>query len=304
MRDPENVVSVVIPMFNADNTVANAIDSVFASCDVGVHVIVVDDGSTDNSARVVKSHPHSERIRYVYQANEGVSAARNSGIALVDTPFIGFLDADDAYCDDMLAKCVSTLSASDADLVSVDNYEVTISNGVIASEVVRQNGWVVESSKKSFCEVMRRGGIGGPQKAVFRRHVFDIVGAFDVDLPVYEDLDLWTRIALKRLKWVHISEPLVRRYVRGANTSLYSADPGRNVDCRRMVMRKYFAQAVEQCDAFREVYHDVLWDFGVRYISEHRRIGTGIMCLMEAMWQGRSTRRLMQAVKRRASIAN
>jgi glycosyltransferase involved in cell wall biosynthesis len=303
MEEAKAEISVVIPMFNAADTISDAIDSTFANCDVGVCVIVIDDGSTDRSANVVESHPQRERIRYVYQENGGVSAARNHGITLVDTPLVGFMDADDVFCDDMLSKCVSFLTASDADLVTVDNYEVTMIRGVVVGEVVRHNGWIVESSNYRFCEVMQNGAIGGPHKAVFRTSVFDIVGMFDVKLAIYEDLDLWTRIALHRLKWAHISEPLVRTYMRGAATSLYTADNSRSVTYRRKVMRKYLDEAIKQCEAFREIYHDVLWDFGVRYISEHRQIGAGIMCLMEAMWQGRSTRRLTEAVKRRASIA-
>jgi glycosyltransferase involved in cell wall biosynthesis len=102
------LVSVVIPVYNRANYIAAALDSVFAQTYRSIEVIAVDDGSTDCSAEIVRSYP---AVRYFYQSNQGVSVARNVGIAAAQGEFIAFLDADDLWKPDKLSIQIAHLLA-------------------------------------------------------------------------------------------------------------------------------------------------------------------------------------------------
>ncbi|PSB57691.1 hypothetical protein C7B77_07490 [Chamaesiphon polymorphus CCALA 037] len=102
------LVSVVIPIYNRENYLAAALDSVFAQTYRPIEVIAVDDGSTDRSGDIVRSYPE---VRYFYQSNQGVSVARNTGIAAAQGEFIAFLDADDLWKPDKLSIQIAYMLA-------------------------------------------------------------------------------------------------------------------------------------------------------------------------------------------------
>ena len=94
-------VSVVIPLYNKDKYIARALDSVFGQTCQDFEVIVVDDGSTDNGAEIVRSYK-DRRLRFIRQANAGPGAARNHGIQESRAPLLAFLDADDEWLPEFL----------------------------------------------------------------------------------------------------------------------------------------------------------------------------------------------------------
>src|SRR5581483_8159413 len=100
-------ISVIIPCFNHAAYLAKAIQSALVQTLPADEIIVVDDGSTDDTAKVTASS--GTRIRYVYQSNAGLSAARNTGIKLATGKYIGFLDADDLWHPDFLTTLVNLL---------------------------------------------------------------------------------------------------------------------------------------------------------------------------------------------------
>jgi len=112
-------VSVIIPAYNAEAFVANAIDTVLGQTYADIECIVVDDGSTDGTREVVARY--GERVRYVHQANAGPSAARNRGIDAARGDLIGFLDADDAFFPEKVARQAAILDqCPDADAAICD----------------------------------------------------------------------------------------------------------------------------------------------------------------------------------------
>lgn len=110
------LVSIIIPVYNCEEYLAEAIESVFAQSYRPIEVIVVDDGSTDNSAKVTKQF--APDVHYCYQPNAGPGAARNRGIMLAQGTFLAFLDADDLWVKNKLALQMEVFDEkSDVDMV-------------------------------------------------------------------------------------------------------------------------------------------------------------------------------------------
>jgi glycosyltransferase involved in cell wall biosynthesis len=111
------LVSVIIPVYNRDRYLAEAIESIFAQTYPAIELIVVDDGSTDRSAEIAQSYP----VIYHFQPNGGIGSARNTGIALATGEFLAFLDSDDIWVTDKLAKQMAAFE-SDPILEAVFGY--------------------------------------------------------------------------------------------------------------------------------------------------------------------------------------
>ena len=107
---------MIIPVYNREKTVKKAIDSVLAQTWKDMEIIVIDDGSTDKSAEVIKSIKDA-RIKYIYQKNAGACAARNHGLDLATGDIIAFHDSDDVWHKDKLEKQLNKLNESGADIV-------------------------------------------------------------------------------------------------------------------------------------------------------------------------------------------
>ena len=113
-------VSVIMPAYNSEVYIRESIDSVLAQSFTDFELIVVDDGSTDTTAAIVKSYADS-RIRLIRQANQGVSVARNTGLEAAQGQFITFLDSDDLYYPDFLKTLYHLVQSNQTDM-SFSNY--------------------------------------------------------------------------------------------------------------------------------------------------------------------------------------
>ena len=186
-------VSVIIPAYNAGDRVCEAIESAAAQTYSDFEIIVVDDGSTDDTERKVKRF--GGRVRYLRQENQGVSAARNFGIRASGGEYVAFLDADDLWNRDKLERQVPALE-SDArvGLVCSDwTLEVkgTVIPSVLSTRPAVRSGYL-------FREVVRNAFVLTSTVIVRRRYLED-VGGFDERFPTAEDQDLWLRISYHHL---------------------------------------------------------------------------------------------------------
>lgn len=184
------VVSVIIPTFNRAVKTARAITSVLYQRFKEYEIIVVDDGSGDETERVL--HPFKDNIRYVaHKANQGVSAARNTGIEASKAPLIAFLDSDDYWLPDKLD--VQTLFFNkNPNAMICQTEETWIRNGKRVNPGKRHlkpSGNIFEPSL-ALCLV-------SPSAVMLKRALLDEVGVFDEGLPACEDYDLWLRIACR-----------------------------------------------------------------------------------------------------------
>jgi glycosyltransferase involved in cell wall biosynthesis len=194
-------ISVIIPTYNRSEFLREAIASVLAQTYRDFELIVVDDGSEDDTAAVVREFAG---VRYVFQPNRGVSAARNRGVALTSGSLLAFLDSDDLWQPRKLERQVAFLSAYPHARIC-QTEELWLRHGVRVNPHVkhRKTGGDIFAPSLSLCLV-------NPSAVMLRRELFEQVGGFDESLPACEDYDLWLRIAVQEP--VHLIEsPLVIR---------------------------------------------------------------------------------------------
>ena len=208
-------VSVIIPTYNRGWTIGEAVDSVLAQDYRDFELIVVDDGSTDNTPQVLDAYRGA--IKVFRQENKGVSAARNRGISEASGRFIAFLDSDDLWLPQKLSRQVEFFNTT-PDALICQTEEVWIRSGVRVNPKKRHkkpSGMIFEPSL-ALCLV-------SPSAVMILRSLLEIVGNFDEALPACEDYDLWLRISC-RFPVYHIDTPLIIK--RGGHEDQLSASFG------------------------------------------------------------------------------
>ncbi|MEG4036015.1 glycosyltransferase [Microcoleus sp. S36b_A4] len=186
-RTPQ--VSVVIPAYNCADYVGQAVDSVLHQTYANWEIIVIDDGSKDDTRLVLEKY--GDRIRYIYQQNQGVSIARNHGIELARGEFIAFLDADDYFFPDKLAAQMAVFAARPNLGIVHSGWRLVNSIGEPLKDV---KPW--QNVPKLDLEMWLRWKPVLPSAMVFRRQWLERAGGFDPRFPPAEDTDLVLRLAL------------------------------------------------------------------------------------------------------------
>ena len=208
MTADDPTVSVVIPTYNRATVLDRSIDSVLAQTYTDFELIVVDDGSTDDTRDVIGEF-EDERIRYFrHEENEGVSAARNTGIREANGKFIAFQDSDDSWHADKLRKQMQAFEDGSSDVGVVYSGLWRVTDGgrtyVPGSEIQTKEG--------DIHDALLHGNFVSTQVAVVRTECFEKAGGFDESLPYFEDWELWIRLS-KQFEFALVDEPLVTAYL-------------------------------------------------------------------------------------------
>ncbi|MGM0440987.1 MAG: glycosyltransferase family 2 protein [Elusimicrobiota bacterium] len=180
--------SVVIPTYNRREFLSKAVESVLEQTFKDFELIVVDDGSTDGTERLIKKYP-DKRITYLYQENRGVSRARNRGIKEAAGKYIAFLDSDDWWLEEKLEITRKAIE-DNPDYGVFHTQEKWYRNGQLLNQKKRHRkptGYVFKRCLKLCCISI--------STAVVERDLFDKIGMFDENLPACEDYDFWLRVA-------------------------------------------------------------------------------------------------------------
>jgi glycosyltransferase involved in cell wall biosynthesis len=199
---PPHPVTVIIPTFNRAWSIKRAVDSVLAQDYQDMELIVVDDGSTDETPGILSSYGHA--IRIISQTNSGVSAARNRGIIEASGKLIAFLDSDDYWFPQKLSTQVDFfLSRTEAMICQTE--ELWIKNGRHMNPKKRHQkpSGMIFSSSLHLCLI-------SPSAVMVRKELFDQVGMFDETLPACEDYDLWLRVTCRYPVYL-IDTPLIAK---------------------------------------------------------------------------------------------
>jgi tetratricopeptide (TPR) repeat protein len=225
------LVSVIIPNYNHARFLGDAVRSVLEQSHRDFEIIVVDDGSTDDSGEVAAGF--GDKIRYIYQTNAGLSAARNTGLRAAKGSLIGVLDADDMYEPNSVETLVAALQADpEADGVYCGYQFVDETNNLLPQIENRP----VPSA--DLYTVLLDGNFFVPESIFLRRRVYDDVGFFDETLRACEDWDVWLRAA-KKYRIIHSPHILTRHRVLAGSMS---TDPLRMLTARLAVLKKHVGE--------------------------------------------------------------
>ena len=203
-KENDYKVSVIIPTLNRINTLQRAIDSVIAQSFESIEIIVVDNGSSDGSVKMLKKY--YPIVKLIHEHKVGVSAARNKGIKYASNPWIAFLDSDDAWDQKKLEKQVNHLHNSHDKYRLIHTNEIWIRNGKQINQMKKHQkfGGYIFNQCLSLCCI-------SPSSVLIDRSIFDDMGLFNENFPVCEDYDMWLRICSKE-EVLFIDEKLTFKY--------------------------------------------------------------------------------------------
>lgn len=224
----EPLVSIIIPNYNHGAYLGDAIQSVLAQSYSNIEIIVVDDGSTDDSRAIAESF--GNRIHYIWQQNSGLCAARNTGLAAAKGVYIGLLDADDMLEPDYCQRLVSALLA-------FPNAEGIICGYRFVDE---DNNSLPQIESRSLIgqelyELLLKGNFLVPESILLHRRCYKNVGSFDTDLTACEDWDMWLRVSQSH-RIISTERVLTRHRI---VPDSMSSDPARMLNNRLAVLNKH-----------------------------------------------------------------
>ena len=243
-------VSVIIPVFNAAPTIADAIESVRAQTFTDFEILAVDDGSSDGSPEIIRRYGGA--VKFLQQQNRGPSAARNLAIANSSGELFGFLDADDWWKPDFLTKMVGALDAEANAVMAYCDLQLVDSLGkVFPTSLAERSG-----RAPNLDEMLDRLWPIVPSGVVIRRTALDAVGGFPEPLRAFEDVYLWMLLrelgpfvyvaeSLAGWRFAHFPAPLkapggqeaAGRIFRQMVVARYGVDPVRHVRSRERAPR-------------------------------------------------------------------
>lgn len=199
---PNHVVSVVIPAFNRERLVGEAIDSVLSQ-PVPLELIVVDDGSSDGTAAVVAAY--GDAVRYQYQENRGIAGARNTGIGLAGAPYLAFLDSDDVWMPNKLQHQLAAFERN-PELEAVFGHADQFYDDSVDEEFRRRHPIKAQDVPATLSAAM-----------LIRREAFERIGPFDSNFDYGVDVDWYLRATEASLRLEILPEVVYRRRLHANN---------------------------------------------------------------------------------------
>lgn len=283
------LVSVIIPTYNSSGFIAQAVQSVLEQTHRRYEVIVVDDGSTDETKDVLSKFGNC--IKYLYQENRGPAAARNMGIKVASGEYICFLDADDVWTRGKLELQIAFMEHHPTiGLVFADHEEFNAEGVILASflgqKVVRDDLMLQSPIRDAFMRLVIENFISTPTVMV-RKECFETVGLFDESLRSVEDRDLWLRISA-HFEIACLPEIVCRRRVHKSNISENSELSLRGRVKVLEKNRRIFSNLVPAAIWHRQLA-DAYLQLGYVVLEKNQRmeaLRAGVLSLMHAVRRG------------------
>lgn len=242
----EPLVSVVIPTYNRAQFICEAVDSILAQTYKNCELIVVDDGSTDNTKDVLERY--RDHLIYLYQPNKGPGAARNLGISQAKGEFIAFLDSDDRWLPEKLS-------------LQMELFKKYPSTGIVGCgeyciDVDGQRTWEGFVQPQLDIKQLIVRNLLWPSRVVIRKGCFDLVGLFDKTLLHNEDWDMWLCIA-KHFEIRNVVQPLVEMRVH--NTSRHNRTMEVRFEHTKKVIDRHVTCKKDRKKAYSWMYYKSAW---------------------------------------------
>jgi len=269
------LVSVVIPAYNAAWCVRRAVDSVLAQTFRDFELIVVDDGSTDETGEALAGY--GEAIRLVRQANGGLSSARNAGIAAAIGRYVAFLDADDWWLPAKLARQVALMEAR-PELVFCSTTTIAQTPD---GQVLREWRCAADEGQALERIFQVNAFVAGSGSAVLaRREAFTRVGGYDETLRSLEDIDMWMRLAAIG-GYACIDEPLTV-ILKRADSMSGNLDVMRDSAIAVMTKNRHLLPAGKRGGFWRAAYAGMLADYA-KWEYRRGRAGQAALHLLQGL---------------------
>ena len=228
------LISVIIPCYNYGAYIKDAIDSIVSQSYENWEVLIVDDGSKDNTAAIVQEYVNQDsRIHYHRQANQGLSAARNTGLSLAKGEYVQLLDADDYLASSKLALHAKVLREHpEVALVFGDTYNFQHTEVVAERKIVPLHLRMgpITGKGQGLALHMAHDNMFLPGNPLFRKALADKIGAFSTQLFSLEDWHFWYRGVLLEAAYTYDNQP---------GTEFYARTHGNNMSGNRYKMWKY-----------------------------------------------------------------
>ncbi|MEJ5330084.1 MAG: glycosyltransferase family 2 protein [Desulfobaccales bacterium] len=209
MANENPLVSIIIPTYNRSHTILRSVNSVLHQTYRNFEIIIVDDGSTDNTEKLIMNL-NSTQIKYIkHSINKGAAAARNTGVIAAKGEYIAFQDSDDEWHPDKLRKQIDIFQnlSLDVGMIYTDMWRIHNKKKYYFSSphIMPEDGIIYNKALNDYL-----AGIG-LATAIIRREVFSKIGYFDNNFPRLIDYEFFVRLS-KNYKFFHIRDPLVLYY--------------------------------------------------------------------------------------------
>ena len=229
------LVSVVIPTYNRAHFIVDAIESVLNQSYPSIEILIIDDGSTDDTDKVLENY--NDKITLIKQANQGVSSARNNGISHANGDYVAFLDSDDIWAEDKITKQINIFNEYPRTGLVTGGWFFINSKGEVVGSQNAENTFI----SKEYIEIYN--ACGSPSNCLIKKSVLDEVGHFDVNLSCSEDRELFMRIAqISELR--SVLEPTV--YMRMHDEFRPNRDVGKIIRDRKIINRGIASRKIKK----------------------------------------------------------
>jgi len=273
---PNPKVSVIIPTKNREEYVSRAVNSVLAQTFGDFEIIIISDGSTDNTDSVIRSYDDKRIIYLKFNVSKGAAAARNYGVRTAKGEYLAFLDDDDEWLPEKLAMQVDAMERSSPDVGLIYTWMDIYAGGKFIKRIAHK------AKGDMFREMLGVPVIRGFSNVLIRKAVFDRLGDFDENLRRGIDSDMWRRIA-KYYKVDYVPEALVK-YDLTENRSRISSQDRQGLEIaiqtEKVKLEKFKEDYLKNPDRKAEIYAMIAYDFSkldgwgecVKYFGEALKV--------------------------------
>ena len=269
-------VSVIVPTYNCALYISQAIESGLKQTHKNVEIIVVDDGSTDDTCQIIRVYEQKGLIKYIYQENKGLPGARNTGILKAKGEFIVFLDADDELNKNMISKCLETVQRENTDWCIIDILRIENAKSGLKEEIRRSNIPNKEIKKKILEEDFIRSA------PFFKKDTLFEASLYDENMRNREDWDINIRMIMAGKRFSYVPEAL---YIYKIRTNSITKSKNRKLfDYTLQLLRKHHKKIADAGDSeVAKIYATHLWRLGKTYLTDVHDLKSSVACITESM---------------------